>query len=73
MDTTGWVHSIAIVDGHVCDFQTRQPLCPKLTARSGPGRVCPRNALIALDSSQHPERSPQVNGNRHTLQKPEHA
>jgi hypothetical protein len=25
-DTTGWVHSIAIVDGHVCDFQTRQPL-----------------------------------------------
>eukprot|EP00966_Prymnesium_polylepis_P183153 4244417-Prymnesium_polylepis.1 len=26
MDTTGWVHSIAIVDGHVCDFKTRQPL-----------------------------------------------
>ena len=26
MDMTGWVHSIAIVDGHVCDFQTRQPL-----------------------------------------------
>ena len=25
-DTTGWVHSIAIVDGHVCDFQTHTSL-----------------------------------------------
>jgi hypothetical protein len=26
VDTDGWVHSIAVVDGHVYDFQTRVPL-----------------------------------------------
>ena len=25
-DTAGWVHSIAVVDGQVCDFQMRQPI-----------------------------------------------
>ena len=25
-DTSGWVHSVAVVHGHVCDFQARQPI-----------------------------------------------
>ena len=26
LDTAGWVHSIAVLDGHVCDFDARLPL-----------------------------------------------